>query len=73
MKALARESNFHRVCKLYLKRGALSPFFDAPSLIAAGIVSKTIIFFPEYRTSVNRNVPLVQSKHAESGCSPANC
>jgi len=47
MKALARESNFHRVCKLYLKRGALSPFFDAPSLIAAGIVSKIIIFFPE--------------------------
>ena len=44
MVALAGMSKFHWDCKLYLKRGALSLFFDTYSLLAAGIVNNIIIF-----------------------------
>ncbi len=45
MSALGRKSNFHGVCKVYLKRGTLSPLFDSYSRVAARIVSEMIIFF----------------------------
>ena len=44
-RAFAAESNFHAVCKVYLKRDTVLPFFDACSLLTAGIVSEMIIFF----------------------------
>ena len=44
MRTFARECNFHEACKDYLERGAVWPFFDAYSLIAARIFNNFIIF-----------------------------
>jgi hypothetical protein len=44
-----------------LKRATLSHFFDAFSLLAAGIVNKFIIFAPKIGAFAIRNVALANS------------
>ena len=72
MRTFARECNFHGACKDYLERGAVWPFFDAYSLLAARTLDNFIIFYLEVILSFSlfagncvlamRNVPLVKSK-----------
>ena len=64
MGTFARERNFHVPCKDYLEQDTFPSFFDAYSLLAAGIVNHFIIFWlkvilcsGEGRAFAIRNVP----------------
>ena len=47
MRTFARECNFYGACKDYFEGGVFLAFFDAYSLLIAGIVNNFIIFYPK--------------------------